>query len=448
VTRAVGIVAFSLLASCAKVLDIEDYPYHQPTADSGTDTSVADTGPTFAAPECRACADLKCGASERACWSDSRCATMLQCLSSCKPSDPACRYRCEQADTATATSSNYLMADRCRRGACVNECYGFGGFGAAAGAGCNCLDTECGEQFAACVASGECERMGICTILNGYSPAAAYACYAKHVTGADPFFEFRKCFMSACATCPLNGGGVYQCSGEFIYPKPKASRIAVTLDVTTPGLVSEPVPNVVVTACDPAQCAACGSGGSFIATSKGDDKGVVTLDLPTGFDGFRGCMHIAAPPEFTDTLYYFGRPLTQNERIPVPIVSRVTKISEFVVSSGIMQKPGYGTIVFIANDCVVTPSTGVSVRLDSQEEGTLKCAYFQGFDLRADVKSTGLTGAGVCANVVGDVVTTIHSTYDGVERNSLRVWVRSDTLAPDTPRLITAVIILPRAKGS
>lgn len=429
-------VAALLLCGCTRVLDIEDLPR--------ADASAEDAAIVYLSKDCPACLATSCDAPYAQCIGQPACRGMAVCLAGCARDDVLCRSECENADPDTSAGNAYRAFDDCRRRSCVRECVGLAGAATLLGEGCKCIDTICAKELSDCVQSGAaetghvggCERYAQCLRRLEYNPAGTMQCRALEPTGMAESAPIGACIhTAACPECPWVGGGAYACVGKYAWERPAAAVATFTASVAE-FVTNVTVPAATVTACPPERCSACDSRTPGAIHGMGDGDGFVTLPL---MSNFRGCFRITGGADHTDTLSYLGRPVLRAETWSLSLYVRGT-LAALAATAGVKTMAGRGHIAIFVYDCNFNPSSGVRVEI-SPSSPDVTIGYIVGAALRLDVNATAAAGAAAVVNVPPGLVTIKTFRGDRPVGNQA-VWVRPDP-SEDGPSVVTTITMLP-----
>ena len=146
--RGISIVALVSTIGCSVVAAVD------PARDAGA--ALLPFGAT-----CQPCVARSCAAIETACAADPACVPLARCVAALAPNDVAGRGDCEARFASALTLDSYQRLDTCLRQECLDPCLGRQGLLGAYPPACrDCYEQpqNCGDQIAACVRDGACER--------------------------------------------------------------------------------------------------------------------------------------------------------------------------------------------------------------------------------------------------------------------------------------------------
>jgi len=394
------------VAACSSILGIEELPPRPQPAESEA---------------CRACVVDSCAAARDACLADDACRALYQCAAPCGDAPeggPRCRYACERAADTTARGALWSALDRCRRGDCTDECFGYRGFGQLADKACGCSDEICVPFLKQCVRSGDCERRLACI---GHRPAPAdpddaLGCTYEERGGQDELALVRLCWQGAACdpSCLVSGGRLMSCASKYQWARPTEESVSFTLMVID--RQARPLENARVEVCEAGDCDACTMPLDARTT---DAAGLVELKLATFNHGFRGCFQIRAPGKLP-TLWYMGRPLPRTEWLQRALVVSAEEHALMLDAVGARPDPTRGQVMVAARDCVVTPASGVTFDPPT-DPNAIPIYFLSGESSRAGpTDDTGQYGIG---NLPPGLHTVVMRDKSGAElgRSTIRV---------------------------
>ncbi len=409
------------LAACQVVLGVERLPPRADAAESAT---------------CAPCVQSSCAKLRAACLDDPKCLDVYDCVARCGVDTAGCRAECERKKSGAAATAAYRDLDACRRVECTDECFGVGGFGATVHAACACTDEVCAPFIRSCIRSGaarpesgepigECERRIGCfqTRAKPLDPDDAITCVLERTGGQAEMNAVRFCWQgatcgSAEGTCPMAGGKLTSCIGQYQWSRPARDTVVFNLGITDQqGRV---VVGATVAACAPADCGDCKDPVTTLVTGV---DGTVDLALSTFGIGFRGCFHVTAPGKMP-AIWYAGRPITRDEkllRVPLLTLDEWTDYTKVVTTD---PDPTRGQILIATRDCIHAPASGLTADLPPGSGGFV--SYMQNGLPRLG-GTTDDSGRAAIVNVIpGQHTVVMHDAAR--EYGRLEVYTRAGAL--------------------
>ena len=186
-----------------QLVDAEDVAAE--AGDGGEAAAIA-----YVHEDCGTCVAAACNAEEAACTGDDDCRSLYGCLAGCGRFGSACRHTCESMHPEVAAGELARALDTCRRGVCINECYGVGSLVLdLEGDVCSdCIDVACDVQTFACLRSeifdqegtlGDCERRWWCAqSLEPINPAGVLTCNGGYLHPGSEDMWFHYCRDLGC----------------------------------------------------------------------------------------------------------------------------------------------------------------------------------------------------------------------------------------------------------
>lgn len=384
-----GLVALvASLVACDAALGIEDLK--------------RSTGPepiAYAAAQCAACATQSCAAARARCSSDDACDGLQRCGARCPPNDARCRMLCERAAPIAATGEPFRALDFCLRGSCTEPCLGVAGLGGVFGPECACLDDPCAAETLACLRAGTPERPGACErglsciAQSGLDPDHAQECLLGTQLNSE-VNDLRRCWSTtSCPSCPFSKSGALECVGRYRWQLPSKPKIRFDMNVTSFDNARNPVPGITVHACNAGSCANCTAP---IVSDVTDEKGNITLELPTGVTGFGGCLTLSKPG-LVPMIVHPGFPLVRDITFGMFVVEAVNlPVLGKLLGTDTMADRGH--LISIAADCVNSPIAGMRVEVEPTDS-SVRSGRFINNTLDTMVQETGSLGTTLFVNL-------------------------------------------------
>ncbi len=419
-----SLLTVALVSACDVVLGIDELP-PDPVREPG---------------ECATCAQSSCGAARESCLDDPGCLAAYRCVVGCALDDIGCRLHCEQAHAA-ANESRYRALDDCRRLECTDTCYGAAGFGHLVDAQCSCVDDVCAPFIRNCIRSGagrqgepigDCERRFACLgdRQQPIDPEDGLWCTLSRAGGGAEANALRFCWQGAeCGTCPIAGGRLNACVGNYQWSRAIPEEVQFNLAITDQrGRLIE---GARVRACRAEDRETCARPAAEGVTN---EKGEVTLPLPTFGGGFQGCFEVRADG-FTPALWYPGRPIIADEALLAVAILPPAELEGYASALGAKTDPTRGQLTYVTRDCLFSPASDLTIAADAGA-GSFVAYLVSGTPTR--MGPTDATGRGAVVNAMPGPITVI-ARRGGEERGRITARVRAGWM--------TGVFVLPAQGG-
>ncbi len=412
-------LAVAVSFGCDGSLGIDQLPHGSPDA--------GPTPVTYVDAVCGACARSNCKKEIAACTADSGCDRLYRCVVGCAKDDPACRARCEQADSVVAAAATYLAADGCQRSVCASNCYA-GGLLRMWDERCACVDDVCAAESLACARSGfdrpgetvgACERRWACA-RDPKNPDRGAECFFTSREGDAEVQALRYCAArSVCGTCPMSGGHALACVGGYAWSVPREKIIAYGF-IARSFAGATPFPGLTVKVCDPFDVPACASPKDTATT---DADGLVTLHVPIPPTGFVGCFDVRGTGIYP-ALVCNGYPLVRAENIRG--VNLLTQSEGDLLLASAGGDPTRGHLAVTAFDCAWNQVVGATIEVSPSDAAT-HVIYLRDRKLDPTALATGIDGIASVVNLVPGSVRITVKVNGGVVAQT-NTTIRAGTL--------------------
>lgn len=361
--------------ACNGLFDLDAFPRGQPEQEA---TPSLD----YASAACAECMPAQCAVELDACFEDDLCFGLQACISQCPVDDAACRVACTEDPSFLHDDALHRAVDDCRRSQCLAPCLGTGGLApTGASADCaTCVDDVCADLTAACVSHPGCEEIVACTTAPGCDdPECFLRCAYDQVPWTmdaeiEPLVDEVRACWGDCSAC--NVGKALECGGDFTWGQTNESTITITLGVTALKGVEVPAEGVVVRACQDLDLDCVQMQDEAVV---GPD-GRVELTVPTQPSGWTGYLEFSGtmpPPIGTEVYplrYYFGRPITRDERLTTVSVIDADSLAVVAAIAGTTVDPSMAHLAVVAADCSFYRGQGV--RFATEGEGAQSVAFY------------------------------------------------------------------------
>jgi hypothetical protein len=419
-----GAILFgSLLAlACEQLLSI-DGAVVVATPDAGSeasaDAAAEACGLGVAAGACQACVASRCCEQATACAQDPACATYESCLLGCG-GDYACRAACVQSHQI-GNAPDVPTFEQCVVSSCADPCGMSCGQSApdtppdAAATCMACIAAHACMAGQACTSDLTCELETHCVYACG-TPDCQSACSAKYDAGA--YITFALGIGGACySQCEV--GNFWACVGRTTWPFAPQTGVDATLtvvDFTT----GAPIQNVAVAACDHLDDP-CTAPVAPATTTNPQGRAEMSF-MTTGLYGFQGYFDLTSPAlSLGHYQYFLSFPLSEAKAQVLLAALSPATFQNLVSIAHVQLDPMRGHIVMQAEDCLLIPSSGVTVTAQGTDSKTQQF-YYQGGALGTNATATDGTGLIFFFNVPPGQV-HLEATPQAIGRVSSRVDV-------------------------
>ncbi len=388
------------LTGCGELLGIEDLPRGNPDASVPADTSA----PLNEA--CVQCARTECGAEQAACDAESSCADLSGRLDHCQPNDVMCRAHAETDTGTVASSDTFIKLDRCRRGKCIESCYGTGGLIAALDSRCACADKACADKVRDCIQSelatggrvGMCERRIAC-MAGRPDPDGFVECNTATPGGGNSYPLLDCARKHPCDYCPLATGKL-ECLGQFVYGNNRGESLSWKISVKNP-LDGKAIKDATVRACAAPQCEPCDPAVAGPEPTDASGKATLaTLPIPIG-GSFTGCFRVEPPATNPDKLLpmliYSGRKVHVDEDVMGTLMLGEAALAFYAATVEKKPDPTRGHVIGTVHDCLWGHLSAAV--LDPIGDADTVLAYIDGIQPKPGRTSTTSDGSFAYLNV-------------------------------------------------
>jgi hypothetical protein len=224
-------------------------------------------------------------------------------------------------------------------------------------------------------------------------------CQSQNMVGMSDYQAWFSCTNQCGSACPL--GKNWTClDNPIVWPKPPDVG-SITFSVTFVTFTSgQPFVGETVKACDKLDY----SCSTPIRTTTADDKGIVTVTVPTGLSGFDGYLDVSG-----GKVAGTGAPVFPSIWYPVPFVVAdgwrgrtqllsTEEVQYITQGTGTSVDPTRAQAAMNAVDCDFAPAAGVSFVADSADQNTVTYYLVGGVPVTTATK-TDQSGIGAFLNL-------------------------------------------------
>lgn len=184
-------------------------------------------------------------------------------------------------------------------------------------------------------------------------------------------------------------------------------------------LTQKPVPDVTARICAKIDAECLSPLGKEVIS---DAKGVLTLEVDAGFDGFITLTHV----DFGTSLYFFNPAVTKDQEISAVRLASSEIAAMLMQQVGATYDPARGSIVLTADDCQGLPGDGISYSAN-QSDDRLTAFYSMDGLPTTQTNATDPSGYGGFIDVAPGNLTITGSHGDYGTVGKLTLFVKSNT---------------------